>query len=35
MDLNPNRAAHQPHRQLVELRLRGSDGDRTCRCALG
>jgi len=35
MGLTPNRAAQQPHRQLVQLRLRGSDGDRTCRSGLG
>ena len=31
MGLKQHRATSQPHRQLVQLRLRGSDGDRTCR----
>jgi hypothetical protein len=30
----PENPAHQLHKQLVQLRLRGSDGDRTCRSGL-
>jgi hypothetical protein len=31
MGLIAGNPARQLHKQLVQLRLRGSDGDRTCR----